>query len=173
MITVRAAGTADASALSDLFLASWGGPIVVGHGTAYDLTALPTLIALGPSGELTGALTYHVDAAGLEVVSLDADPPGQGVGTALLAAAAEIARAAGKPRLWLITTNDNLDALRFYQRRGLRIIGVSPGAVDRSRALKPGIPMVGAYGIALRDELTLEMVLGPDRDRRLPSSRSM
>jgi GNAT superfamily N-acetyltransferase len=173
MISVRAAGTADAPALSELFVSSWGGPIVVGHGTAYDLTALPALITLGPSGELTGALTYHVDTTGLEVVSLDADPPGQGTGTALLAAAVEIARAAGKRRLWLITTNDNLDALRFYQRRGLRIIGVSPGAVDRGRVLKPGIPMVGAYGIPLRDELTLELVLGPDRDRRLPPRRSV
>lgn len=136
---------------------------MVGHGTAYDLTALPTLVAIGASGELVGALTYHVQGNSLEVVSLDADPPGQGAGSALLAAAVEIARAAGKRRLWLITTNDNLDALRFYQRRGLRIVGVAPGAVDRSRAMKPGIPMTGAYGIPLRDELTLELVLGPGR----------
>ena len=62
-------------------------------------------------------------------------------------------------RLWLVTTNDNLDALRFYQRRGLRIVAVSPGAVDRSRALKPEIPRLGAYGIPLRDEIVLELPL--------------
>ncbi|WP_215909533.1 hypothetical protein [Streptacidiphilus fuscans] len=58
---------------------------------------------------------------------------------------------------WLVTTNDNLDALRFYQRRGLRIVGVAPGAVDAARRFKPSIPVTGEYGIPLRDELTLEL----------------
>jgi GNAT superfamily N-acetyltransferase len=157
MVAVRAAGPGDVAALSELYARSWGGPVVVGHGTAYDLTALPTLVA-DDNGQLAGALTYHVSGVNLEVVSLDADPPCLGTGTALLAAAIEVARAAGKHRLWLITTNDNVDALRFYQRRGLRIVGVSPGAVDRSRAIKPGIPQIGAYGIPIHDEIVLELL---------------
>jgi hypothetical protein len=64
----------------------------------------------------------------------------------------------------LVTTNDNLDALRFYQRRGLRITAVHPGAVDRSRAVKSTIPLVGAYGIPLRDELIMELRLDSDPD---------
>ncbi|MGH3646211.1 MAG: GNAT family N-acetyltransferase [Micromonosporaceae bacterium] len=80
-----------------------------------------------------------------------------GVGSALLAAAVGLAREAGLTRIWLVTTNDNLDALRFCQRRGLRLIAVAPGAVDAARALKPEIPLTGAYGIPLRDELTLEL----------------
>ena len=77
-------------------------------------------------------------------------------------------RAAGLRRVWLVTTNDNLDALRFYQRRGLRIAAVHPGAVDRSRAVKPTIPLVDAYGIPLRDELIMELRLDgdPDTDTR-------
>jgi hypothetical protein len=67
-----------------------------------------------------------------------------------------------------VTTNDNLDALRLYQRRGLRITGVSPGAVDRARAVKPAIPLVGAYGIELHDELTLEL---PVSQRDEPQAR--
>jgi hypothetical protein len=66
----------------------------------------------------------------------------------------------------LITTNDNLDALRFYQRRGLRLVGLAPDAVAASRRLKPGIPEIGAYGIPLRDELTLELSLAEPRDER-------
>jgi GNAT superfamily N-acetyltransferase len=157
VVAVRAAGAGDVAALTALYARSWGGPVVVGHGTAYDLTALPTLVA-DDHGQLAGALTYYVSGVNLEVVSLDADPPGLGTGTALLSAAIEVARAAGKHRLWLITTNDNVDALRFYQRRGLRIVGVSPGAVDRSRAIKPGIPHIGAYGIPIHDEIILELL---------------
>src|SRR5439155_8963 len=84
------------------------------------------------------------------------------VGTALLAEAGLTAAAAGCTRLWLITTNDNVDALRFSQRRGFRLAALYPGAVDDSRArLKPEIPPVGDYGIPLRDELELELRLGP------------
>jgi hypothetical protein len=61
----------------------------------------------------------------------------------------------------VITTNDNLDALRFYQRRGFRLAALHRGAVDDSRArLKPQIPPIGDHGIKLRDELELEKVPG-------------
>ena len=58
--------------------------------------------------------------------------------------------------MWLLTTNDNLDALRLYQRHRFRLVEVRPGAVDLARRAKPSIPAVGAYGIPLRDELILE-----------------
>jgi hypothetical protein len=74
------------------------------------------------------------------------------------------AAAAGAGRLWLVTTNDNVDALRFYQRRGFRLHALHPGAVDRSRAtLKPEIPPLGAHGIPLRDELVLTIAVQPPR----------
>jgi GNAT superfamily N-acetyltransferase len=76
-----------------------------------------------------------------------------------LEAAADLARARGCNRLWLITTNDNLRALRMYQRRGLRLAALHPGALDRTRELKPWVPQIGADGIPLRDELELEMRL--------------
>ena len=77
----------------------------------------------------------------MEILTLHAADPWQGAGTALIAAARTVAGAIGADRLWLITTNDNLDALRFYQRRGLRLVRLHAGAVDRSRAaLKPSIP---------------------------------
>jgi GNAT superfamily N-acetyltransferase len=145
-MTVRPATPADADFLAVLHQAAWGGSVVVAHGVPHDLTTLPALIATG------GALVYDIDGDALEVVSLVADPRGRGVGTQLLEAAKRLAPA----RLWLVTTNDNLGALRFYQRRGLRIVGVSPGAVDRARALKPSIPLTGEYGIDLHDELVLE-----------------
>ena len=66
---------------------------------------------------------------------------------------------AGCRRVWLITTNDNLRALRFYQRRGFRLVAVHPNALARSRELKPSIPEIGLDGIPLRDELELELTL--------------
>jgi ribosomal protein S18 acetylase RimI-like enzyme len=155
-VTVRPAQPGEATAL---LKASWGGDLAVAHGTAYRLSTLPALVAVADDGTLVGALTWAVDEDALEIVSIDAQPPRLGTGTALLDAAIAYARERGLHRVWLITTNDNLDALRFYQRRGLRITGVSPGALDRSRQLKPGIPLVGAYGIPLRDELTLEITV--------------
>jgi len=63
--------------------------------------------------------------------------------------------------MWVVTTNDNVDALRFYQRRGFRLVALRPGVVTRSRqSIKREIPRTGSYGIELRDELELEMDLG-------------
>ena len=143
-----------------LLVASWGATTSAAHGVLYDAAELPALVAVAADGALVGVLTYVVAGGAIEVVTLDAPVRFAGVGTALLSAAAEVGRGAGVDRLWLVTTNDNLDALRFYQRRGMRIVGVAPGAVDDARAnLKPGIGMVGAYGIELHDELTLELAL--------------
>jgi RimJ/RimL family protein N-acetyltransferase len=87
----------------------------------------------------------------------------RGVGTALIDEAKRIATQAGCRRLWLITTNDNVDALRFYQRRGFRLAKLHCGAVDDSRArLKPEIPETGHHRIPLRDELELEHDLMPE-----------
>jgi ribosomal protein S18 acetylase RimI-like enzyme len=109
---------------------------------------------------MVGLLTYVVDGTACEVLTLHADPPRTGAGSELIEAAAEVAASRGCDRLWLITTNDNVDALRFYQRRGFRLVGLHPGAVDRSRReLKPQIPELAKNGIPIRDELDLERPL--------------
>ena len=164
-IRVRQARDEDRAALTALHEREWGGPVVVVHDTRYDLRDLPALVAADDGGAFAGALVYRVDTDGLEVVSLAASTPGTGAGSALLAAAEEVAAAAGADRIWLVTTNDNLGALRFYQRRGLRIVAVDAGAVDRARAVKPAIPHVGADGIPLHDELRLERHLPPAGDK--------
>jgi GNAT superfamily N-acetyltransferase len=93
------------------------------------------------------------------LTSLNAVAAGKGVGSALLAAVENAVRAAGACRLWLITTNDNVDALRFYQRRGFRLTRLHAGAVDEARRLKPTIPAIGEYGIPIHDEIVLEKAL--------------
>ncbi len=53
----------------------------------------------------------------------------------------------------------NLSALRFYQKRGFRIVKVNIGAVDRARQQKPEIPEIGDQGIHIRDEIEMEFLL--------------
>jgi GNAT superfamily N-acetyltransferase len=119
----------------------------------------PALVA-ERDGKLAGVLTYAIDGDECEVLTLHAAERRGGAGTALLRAVERRALEAGCTRLWLITTNDNVDALRFYQRRGFRLAALHAGAVDESRSrLKPEIPVVGDYGIPLRDELELDLAL--------------
>jgi GNAT superfamily N-acetyltransferase len=121
----------------------------------------PALVA-ERDGTLAGVLTYVLDRDDCEVLTLHAAERFGGTGSALIEAVERLAADAGCARLWLITTNDNVDALRFYQRRGFRLAALHRGAVDDSRArLKPEIPRIGEHGIELRDELELEKVPAP------------
>jgi ribosomal protein S18 acetylase RimI-like enzyme len=105
-------------------------------------------------------LTYIVAGDDCEVLTLHAAERQRGTGTALIDAIVRLARERGCHRLWLLTTNDNVDALRFYQRRGFRLAELHAGGVDGARArLKPEIPETGEHGIPLRDELVLEKPL--------------
>jgi ribosomal protein S18 acetylase RimI-like enzyme len=148
----------------------WGGRVVVARGDVIDLGSLSGLVASGDGGEAVGLLTYRVDYNSLEVVTLDALEPCHGAGSALLARAMAIAREADLWRVWLVTTNDNLDAIAFYLRQGMRLVTVHQNAVNWSRQVKPSIPLVGSTGIAIEDEIELEIVTGgegpPPRRRR-------
>jgi ribosomal protein S18 acetylase RimI-like enzyme len=62
---------------------------------------------------------------------------GRGIGSALLAEARRMAEVS-KRRLWLITTNENLRAIAFYQRRGMEIAALHRNFADDVRREKPG-----------------------------------
>ena len=112
----------------------------------------PALIA----GDGEGLLQYRVLTPGVgEIVTLEAFVQWQGIGTALVAAYLDRARSDGLGEVRVVATNDNVDALRFYQARGFVIHEVRVDAVAAARALKPEIPPTGAYGIPIRDEIEL------------------
>ena len=120
----------------------------------------PALVA-ERDGALVGVLTFVLGEEDCEILTLHASEPLHGIGSALIEAVERLAAEAGCGRLWVITTNDNTDALRFYQRRGFRLAALHRGAVDESRArVKPQIPRIGEHGIALRDELELDKAPG-------------
>jgi len=156
-VRVRPLGEADREWATGKLRELWGEG-VVSRGRLLDATVLPGFVAEG-DGEPAGLLTYRIDGGDCEVVTINAFPRGAGAGTALMEAVAVAARDAGCRRVWLITTNDNLRALRFYQRRGFRLAALHRDALARSRELKPSIPEVGLDGIPLRDELELELTL--------------
>ena len=136
----------------------WGSSQVVSRGIVYQADTLPGFIAKW-KGEPAGLLTYHIEGDACEIVSLNSDIEGVGIGTALLEAAKKQAASQGCRRLWLITTNDNVEAIRFYQKQGYELVAVHRNAIEQSRKLKPSIPAIGLHGIPIRDEIEFEMHL--------------
>jgi ribosomal protein S18 acetylase RimI-like enzyme len=104
-------------------------------------------------------LTYRIEGPDCDIVTIDSTAEGEGIGTALIDVVKGRAKAKGCRRIWLITTNDNLSALGFYQRRGFRLIDLYPNALETSRKLKPQISLRAANGIPIRDEQELELEL--------------
>lgn len=109
--------------------------------------------------EKVGLLTYQVEDKECEVVSLDSRIEGIGIGSALVSELISAAKDAKIGRIWLITTNDNLPALKFWQKRKFRLVSVHRDSIDQARRLKPQIPITGFEGIPIKDELELELTL--------------
>lgn len=124
----------------------------------YNVLDYPGFVAL-IDDEPQALLIYRIDADQCEVLLIHSAAEGQGIGSALLGQVQRTAQAAHCQRLWLITTNDNIHAIRWYQRRGFTIAAVHVNALAASRRLKPGIPEIGAHGIPLRDEIEFEKML--------------
>lgn len=142
-----------------LLAAHMGSAAVALRGRLFDPLSQPGFVALD-AGVPAGLLTYLIAPEHLEILTLHAAESGRGVGTRLIEAVAAAAQRAGRPSVRVTTTNDNVDALRFYQRRGFRLAELRTGAVDLSRqTLKPEIPARGLHGIPIRDELELELPL--------------
>jgi GNAT superfamily N-acetyltransferase len=160
MVDVSEANAGDARL--DEFFHSHRTTRVARRGAVLDVREKPALIA-SRDDEVVGVLSYDIDGADCEVVHMRASGQWGGVGTALLDRLDEVARTQGCSRLWLVTTNDNIDAIRFYQRRGYRICDVRCGAAeDARRSLLPEIPEIGNYEIPIRDELEFERSVDAD-----------
>ncbi|NHJ14867.1 MAG: GNAT family N-acetyltransferase [Candidatus Thorarchaeota archaeon] len=138
----------------------WGSERIVTRGKVYNASELPSkLVCVGD--RRVGHAAYRIEDDTMEIVSLTTTLDNVGIGTALLEDLERLARGQGIRRIWLVTTNDNLNALAFWQKRGYRISGVYPGAIEKSRELKPEIPEVAENGIPIRDEIELEKNLAP------------
>lgn len=158
-IEIREFARADRAWATEFLTERWGAIHVVSRGRRFDASTLPGFVALDDD-RYVGLATYAIEENECQLITIDSLAKGRGIGTALLEAVAKTAEDAGCLRLWLITTNDNLDALRFYQRRAFSLVAVHRGAVESARGLKPEIPLTGLYDIPLRHEIELERPLG-------------
>ncbi len=156
-VDVRPLGDAEREWSNAFLLDSWGG-VVARQCELVDPSELPGFVALA-DGDRVGLATYAVRGDECELVTIDSLREGIGVGRALLDAVRDAAVEAGCRRLWLVTTNDNVRALKVYQRWGMDLVAFRRDAIAEARKLKPSIPERGANGIPLEHELELELIL--------------
>lgn len=146
----------DTSWIKDVFARRWGGEFIVSRGKIHKPEELEGFI--GEIGDKKkGVITFKIIDEEMEIVSLDSFLKKKGIGTKLVEKTINLAKRKKLKRIWLVTTNDNVDALRFWQERGFTIKAVHPNAISVSRKLKPGIPHIGNYGIPIKDEIELEL----------------
>lgn len=145
-------------AVRSFFIDAWGSSeMVISTGT-YDCATLDGFV-WSEAQVIIGLVTYIIREDELEIISLDSLQEKRGIGSALLDEVERLAKHHQLERLSLITTNDNLRALAFYQRRGWRLARIIPGAVDAARIHKPSIPVIGEHGIPLHDEIMLSKII--------------
>ncbi|MCE5236227.1 MAG: GNAT family N-acetyltransferase [Clostridiaceae bacterium] len=136
----------------------WACPPSVSRGKAIDTTGLPGFVSL-EDNRINGIITYNIENSACEIVTLNSFEENRGVGTALINAVCSAAKAEKCTKIWLITTNDDIDAIRFCQRKGFAWIATRIDAIEVSRKLKPSIPLIGRYGIPIKHELEFERKL--------------
>lgn len=141
------------------FLAEhWFTTKMIVRGTEVDMTKTEGFLVRADQ-EIIGLVTYLVRGKTAEIMSLDSLREGRGIGTALVNVVIGEAKKRGCGKIVLITTNDNINAIRFYQKRGFDMARFFRNAVDRARELKPEIPLIGENSIPLRHEIEFELIL--------------
>jgi GNAT superfamily N-acetyltransferase len=145
----------DLPRLRDFWVQHWGAETMITRGQTVRYDEVEGFVF----GDWAGLLTFMIRGEECEVTSLDSLQVGQGIGTVLIDEVLREAKDRNCRRVFLITTNDNLNALGFYQKRGFELTALHRGAIYESRRIKPSIPLIGMNDIPLRDELELEMKL--------------
>jgi ribosomal protein S18 acetylase RimI-like enzyme len=137
---------------------SWGSTWVVTRGTVHQADSLSGFLA-EVENQNVGVVTWNVNGSMLEIITLNVLRQREGIGRALVNAVIGEAEFLKCSRVWVITTNDNNQAVQFYQALGFKVIAVHKGAVNESRKIKPEIPFIGIDGIPITDEIELEKIL--------------
>ena len=138
-----------------LFIDNWGADYMITKGERHNFEDLNGYVAMD-NDKIVGMLTFKRSNNEIEIISLDSFMENIGIGSALLNKIMDFAQHNSIKRLWLITTNDNLNSLKFYQKRNWTITAIHNDAIVESRKIKPTIPMTGYYDIPLRHEIELE-----------------
>jgi ribosomal protein S18 acetylase RimI-like enzyme len=149
--------------ISEFINDNWGSSFVVTKGRVYKPENLSGFIIKDNNNKIIGLITYNIENKNCEIITLDSKIENIGLGTELVNKVIEVARANNCSRIWLITTNDNLKAIRYYQKRGFEWIEFHKNAVIESRRIKPEIPKLGFDEIPIKHEIEFEYLINLDK----------
>lgn len=144
--------------VNDFIVNQWYSTKIIVRGKEIDLSTTDGIM-VEENNEIKGLITYIVYHEVCEIMSLNSVDKSRGIGTTLVNKVIDIAREHGCKKIVLITTNDNINAIRFYQKRGFDMVQIYHNALDISRKLKPEIPLIGDNNIPLKHEIEFEMIL--------------
>ena len=144
--------------VNKFFMENWFSTDMSIRGEIIDGTKLEGFL-LQEDNKIIGLVTYTFFFFFFEIVSLDSKKENIGIGSALLKEIEKVAIDRNCKKMRLITTNDNLRALQFYQKRGYYLTKLYPNAMEEVRKVKPDVPELGENDIPLRDEIELEKEL--------------
>ena len=144
--------------VNKILMEEWEATDIIIRGEIIDGTKLDGFVAL-KDNEIIGLITYMIENNECEICSLNSFVENKGIGTALINKVKEYSKENNCIRLKLITTNDNIRGIEFYQRWGFTFANIYINAIENSRKLKPEIPMYADNGLPIRDEIEFEMIL--------------
>lgn len=155
-LLIRPSTISDSLLIQELMMKYWGGEPLIIKGEKYFPSKLPGFL-LVQTDEIKGFLFYTIYGTIYEIIVFEIFNKFTGLGTIMLNKFIDLVKSQQGTKIQVMTTNDNLDALRFYQRRGFTIQELRLNALKNSRNIKPTIPEFGDYKIPLRDEIFLAL----------------
>ena len=157
--TIKTAAKTDFEWIKALYARTWSGDICVSRGKVQKVDDFTGGFVAETGGQNAGFVTYTITGLEIEITGLVSLKEKGGIGSALVKAVIDLAKKQKLKKVCLVTTNDNLNGIGFWQKRGFKLVKVYPGSMEFVRKIKPALPLIGENGIALRDELELEMIL--------------
>jgi len=154
-VVVRRVVDADRTAIKEFLKEHWGDSRLINSHSDHEGSELPGFIVY-MDGFIVGLLTYHISGDSCELVSINSTLTARGIGSMMLRSLEDEAAQQGCKRIWAITTNDNLLAFRFYQKRGYVMKAVHENSLEKLRQSKPSIPLVGFDGMMMLSEVEME-----------------
>lgn len=144
--------------VNDFIISHWFSTDMVVRGEIVDMKVLDGFV-IYENEIIIGLVTYRIREGECEIMSLDSLKECHGIGTALVNKVIKTAADAKCIKVKLITTNDNINAIRFYQKRGFDMVHLYHNSLETARKLKPSIPLLGEFNIPLKHEIEFEMKL--------------
>ncbi len=158
-LVTRPLADSDRRWVRDRLVRDWSSTSVARRGELVDATGLPGYVAV-LGGRRSGMALVDAGGDELEIVVLSASRRRRGVGRALIERCVTEARDRGCRRVWLVTTNNNVGAISFYQHVGMDLCAFHRHAVRAARRLKPTLPLRDSSGLPIDHELEFEIRLG-------------